>query len=173
MADLIKKINFAEREFLERNGRSATNQEISDLLGGKESGFTAEKVADIKKISTDIVSLDKNISSDDENSFSGFLKEDAFTPADEKIFNQELSDELNEILDKYLDEEQKNIICLRFGLGEFSEPMSLESIAGKLGKSKDYVRQVDSKAMRLLKNPTILKKLKKFLPDPLSSSSAE
>ncbi|MFA6047354.1 MAG: DEAD/DEAH box helicase family protein [Parcubacteria group bacterium] len=78
-----------------------------------------------------------------------------------KIINDELSEAFRACLAK-LSIRRQRVIVMRFGL--FGHPeMTLEEVGAKLNKTREYIRQVESKALRLLRHPERRGRLKEFL----------
>jgi RNA polymerase primary sigma factor len=55
-----------------------------------------------------------------------------------------------------LDERERNVISLRFGLSG-APPMTLEEIGNKLGIGKDRVRQIEQGALKALRRSELSK----------------
>jgi RNA polymerase primary sigma factor len=152
----------AEKVLLEKHGRKATAKEVVAELGGSAAGFTEEKIKEIKKISLDIVSLDKNISTNDDNNFGGFLKEENSIAPDAAVIDEEKERVIKEVLEENLtDNLEREFVKMKFGLSPYS-PMSIDEIAKNFKKSKDDIKQLEIKVFRKLKASHILTKLKNF-----------
>jgi RNA polymerase primary sigma factor len=82
-------------------------------------------------------------------------------PMWKKVMGEILSREIEEMLDK-LPEKERRVVELRFGLrGE--EPKTLREIGEILNISRERVRQLETRALRKLRNMAIKKHLKDFL----------
>lgn len=68
---------------------------------------------------------------------------------------------LKEVLDTLSDRE-KNVLILRFGLDD-GRPRTLEEIGGKMGVTRERIRQIEEKALKKLRHPSRSKKLRDFL----------
>ena len=60
------------------------------------------------------------------------------------------------------DDRLKKVIELRFGL-EDGKPKSLEEVAREFGVTKERIRHIQDKALRILRHPSLSKRLKRFL----------
>lgn len=145
----LSKITHAESEFTRKNSRKPTLFELSE-----ETGFSMEEI-DHLRLFTTVVSLSLPVNSEDDESseLGDFLTDETFDT--EKIFEQK---DLATNLRYYLKKTVKNarslqIILMRYGLGKDSDSaMTLEEIGKNLGLTRERVRQLESKALRELRN---------------------
>lgn len=89
------------------------------------------------------------------NDIDGYI----YDPFEEEVRMSEVLKELKECLDQ-LNERERDVITLRFGLGETTE-LTLEEIAKYLNLTRERVRQIESSAIKKLKHPKVQKELKK------------
>ena len=83
------------------------------------------------------------------------------TDLDEKLVSEELADEVGETLHQ-LSPRAEAIIKMRFGLEDGVEH-TLEQVGEAFGINKERVRQIEAKALRHLRHPSLSKRLKPFL----------
>lgn len=69
----------------------------------------------------------------------------------EKMYITDCIQKLKYIIDKCLDEREKEILYLRFGL-EGIEELTQREIGEKLGISRSYISRIETKALKKLKN---------------------
>ncbi|MEE3928431.1 RNA polymerase sigma factor [Mycoplasmopsis ciconiae] len=155
MVETINKITRHERELQQELGYEPTDEQIAERFGG---GYTAEKVRYIRKINIDPISLDKQIGKENDSSFSDFVKDDSVPNPIDFASQEQLSDILNDLINTYLEPDERELICKRFGVGvdEFGNRYrvhSFEELAKERGGvSKERVRQIENKILRKLKN---------------------
>lgn len=166
MVETINKIIRIQRELHQELGREPSDEEIA-----KETGedFTAEKVRYIRKINIDPISLDKPIGKEDDSSFSDFIQdENAINPTDFAA-QEELSQLLITTIDKaVIDERERSIIKMKYGIGFDNKgnrykSYSPEELADKFDVSKERIRQIEAKVIRILRKPQNQKALKDYL----------
>ena len=80
---------------------------------------------------------------------------------EEIAIGDQLKQDLKKILET-LTEREKKILDLRFGLTNDRE-MTLEEIGEIYGVSRERVRQIEIKALRKLRHPSRLRRLKGYL----------
>ncbi len=156
MVENINKIIRAQRKLLQELGRDPSVEEIS-----KGSGFAADKVREIIKISQHPVSFETPIGDEGDSQLGDFIEDsEVQKPADAVSFTM-LQDQLQKILDT-LTNREKRIIQLRFGLQD-GHPRTLEEVGREFKVTRERIRQIEFKTLGKLRSSKISKKLKNFL----------
>lgn len=156
MVETINKMARIERQMTLELNREPTDQELS-----KKMGLSVEKIAEIRKISQDPVSLETPIGEEDDSHLGDFLADER-TMSPEEFANYEiLKDELREVLDT-LTVREKEVLELRFGLFDGSSH-TLEEVGKQFKVTRERIRQIEAKALRKLRHPSRAKKLRDFL----------
>ena len=62
-----------------------------------------------------------------------------------------------------LNEKERKIIEMRYGLNGYNAQYTLQEIGEMFGVSRERVRQIESRALKKLRNPSRAKYLKEFL----------
>ncbi|MBN4083512.1 RNA polymerase sigma factor [Mycoplasma sp. CSL10137] len=171
MVETINKVSKIERELQHNLGYEPSDKEIADEINkiAGNNDFTADKVAYIKKINIDPISLDKQVGKENDSSFSDFIKdENTIGPVDFSA-HEELSDLILKMIDETLEEDEKELICKRYGVGYDKDGNryrvhSLEELAvSRNNVSKERIRQIENKILRKLRNnPKFGKNLKDY-----------
>ena len=122
---------------------------------------TSDRVREIIKISQEPVSLETPVG-EEENSHLGDFIEDrsAMAPAD-AASHQLLKEQVEDVLST-LNDREKRVLQLRFGL-EDGRSRTLEEVGREFGVTRERIRQIEAKALRKLRHPSRSKKLKDFL----------
>src|SRR5436309_6899352 len=144
VAEQVRKVMRARRVLAQKLNREATLPEIA-----KESGFPPERVRALLELVEDPVSLETPVG--DGESLYGDLIEDTHSdrPDDATAVNLR-SAELSTALSR-LSPRMRHVLCRRFGLdGEPSQ--TLEEVGADLGITRERVRQLESRALRELRN---------------------
>ena len=139
-AERMRKV-FAAKAALEQE----TGQEplVADIAN--RSGLPEAKVLSYLQMTPETCSLDAPAGNDEESTL-GVLLEDLKTPQPhQELVRRELRRTLDNLLAD-LTERQQQVLRLRFGM-EDGVCHSMESIGGKLGVSKERVRQIERQAM--------------------------
>ena len=140
-AEQIRKVEQARKE-LEQENPAPSLAQI-----GEKCGMTEEKVKKYLLLQPETCSLDAPAG--EEAGTLGILLEDLEAPQpQEALVRRELEETMEELL-SHLNERQRTILRLHFGMYG-SSCHSLDQIAKILGISKERVRQVEKQAMEKL-----------------------
>ena len=140
----LNKINKERSKFEQEFERIPSAEELAERLD-----IPADQVADTMKLSGRHISVDAPFADGDENSLLDVLINDD-TPTPDRVLNQEsLSKEVDRALQQ-LDERERNIVKMFFGIG--GQEMTLEEIGAKYDLTRERVRQIKEKAIRRLKS---------------------
>ena len=156
MVETINKMARIERQMTLELNREPTDQELS-----KKMGLSVEKIAEIRKISQDPVSLETPIGEEDDSHLGDFLADERTMSPEEFATYEILKDELREVLDT-LTVREKEVLELRFGLFDGSSH-TLEEVGKQFKVTRERIRQIEAKALRKLRHPSRAKKLRDFL----------
>jgi len=156
MVETINKMARIERQMTLELNREPTDNELS-----KKMGLSVEKIAEIRKISQDPVSLETPIGEEDDSHLGDFLADERTMSPEEYATYEILKDELREVLDT-LTVREKEVLELRFGLFDGSSH-TLEEVGKQFKVTRERIRQIEAKALRKLRHPSRAKKLKDFL----------
>ena len=156
MVETINRLSRIQRQLTLELNREPTDQELS-----KKMGLSVEKIAEIRKISQDPVSLETPIGEEDDSHLGDFLADERTMSPEDFATYEILKDELRQVLDT-LTTREKEVLELRFGLFDGSSH-TLEEVGKKFKVTRERIRQIEAKALRKLRHPSRAKKLKDFL----------
>lgn len=155
MVETINKQVRATRQLLQKLGREPSAEEIAAYLG-----CSVERVREIQKIAQDPVSLETPIGEEEDSHLGDFLEDTtALSPSDVAESNM-LKEQLIQVLNTLTPREEK-VLRLRYGLDD-SHPRTLEEVGKEFNVTRERIRQIEAKALRKLRHPNRLKKLKDF-----------
>ena len=142
-SEQMRKAMAAKIALLQENGAEPEEAAIA-----KRCGMTAEKVKKLLRMAPEICSLDAPAGSEDGT--LGLLLEDIHAPQPQEQLVREELNRTMEMLLSMLDERQRLVLRLHFGM-EDNKCHSLEEIGNRLGISKERARQIKQQAMEKLK----------------------
>lgn len=157
MIETINQINKIIREYLQRDGKEPDVHIIA-----KEVNLSVDKVKQVIKITKEPVSLEAPIGSEDDGKFGDFVEDRASLSPMDHILKDDLKEQIDEVLDQ-LNDREKAVIRMRFGLMDDESDRTLEEIGKELNVTRERVRQIESSAIKKLKHPKVGRKLKNYI----------
>ena len=157
MVEAVNKIRRAQRALSVKLGREPSNEEVAE-----EVHMSEKRVAELIQASGDTVSLETPVGDEAGSNLGDFVADDAGGSTEEKAESVFLREEIDAML-KGLSPREREVIILRFGL-ETGRPMTLEEVGRRFNVTRERIRQIETAALRKLRNPTRSKKIKDFLP---------
>jgi RNA polymerase primary sigma factor len=157
-AHLVETINKMKRvaaELTVKNGYEPSPKELADALDTDE-----ETIKHWYKISEDIVSLDVKIKDDEDGTIGELIEDKSLSNPIGNILLEEQKEIFKNVLDT-LTQRESDILQYRYGL-KTDEPKTLEEIGGIYGLTKERIRQIESAALRKLRQPARVKMLKEI-----------
>ncbi|EIL3465672.1 RNA polymerase sigma factor RpoD [Campylobacter jejuni] len=157
MIETINQINKIIREHLQKDGKEPDVSVIT-----KEVGLSVDKVKQVIKITKEPISLEAPIGNEDDGKFGDFVEDrNSLSPMDH-ILKDDLKEQIDEVLDQ-LNDREKAVIRMRFGLMDDESDRTLEEIGKELNVTRERVRQIESSAIKKLKHPKVGRKLKNYI----------
>jgi len=157
MIETINRINKIIRKHIQENGKEPGVDDISE-----EVGLSVDKVKNVIKITKEPISLEAPIGSEDDGRFGDFVEDKSSVSPMDYMLKADLKNQIDDVLDQ-LNEREKAVIRMRFGLLEDESDRTLEEIGKELSVTRERVRQIESSAIKKLKHPKVGRKLKKYI----------
>ena len=152
----IQKIASAYSKLEQQYERAPSNEEISTLLE-----TNSDNVADLFTYSQKQVSMDAPLMEGEDNSLLHVLENDNSYRPNDTLMRESLCRDIERVLVS-LKAREADVVRLSFGLnGE--PPMTLEEIANRLDLTRERIRQIREKALRVLRKKANSKLLKHYL----------
>ncbi len=188
MVESINRVMRTQRELTQKLGREPTPEEIAvemdfiepeeereairqALAQGKPLTTTqkralrraAAKVRNIIRMAQEPMSLETPVGNE-ENSFLGdFIKDETSPEPADAATQRLLREQVQEILSE-LDERERQVLEMRFGLTD-GRNRTLEEVGQEFGVTRERIRQIEAKALRKLRHPQHSRKLRDFLTE--------
>ena len=155
LVEQVNKLSRIKREMHQTLGREATDEELAE-----ESGIPVEKINDLLEHSRDPVSLDMPVGADEEAPLGDFIEDSEAMSAENTVIAELLHTDIRHVL-ATLDEREKQVIQLRFGLDD-GQPRTLDQIGKLFGLSRERVRQIEREVMIKLRNGDRAERLRSY-----------
>ncbi len=145
MVEKISKYSKVRKELFQSLGREPTVEEIA-----AEMGIEVEKVRHITKIYQTATSLEAPVGDEEDSSvLADFIEDEKTVSPFVSAARKLLRERLNEILVD-LDEREKKILSMRFGL-EDGVTHTLEEVGQTFGVTRERIRQIQAKALEKIR----------------------
>jgi len=159
MIETINRINKIIRKHLQETGKEPDLDSIA-----KEVGLSVDKVKNVIKITKEPISLETPVGDEDDGRFGDFIEDKTTLSPTDSVLKDDLNSQIDDVLDQ-LNEREKAVVRMRFGLLEDESDRTLEEIGKALNVTRERVRQIESSAIKKLKHPKVGRKLKNYIEE--------
>lgn len=156
MVDLLGKIKKASLELTQKFNRQPKDTELAEFLN-----VDLDKIQAALDIAQVTASLDTPIDEDGETSMGDLIADTSSSNIMTDLIQEANTKIINDVLDT-LSNREAEVLRLRFGIGG-QTPMTLEEVGTHYNLSRERIRQIESKALRKLRNPIRTKMLREAL----------
>jgi RNA polymerase primary sigma factor len=156
MHDRLRQVYKTVQDLEQKLGRVPTLIELA-----RELGINAHKLYWMVSVAQTPLSLDNPIGEDEANDL-GTTVEDTNAPNPSQVVSTALLKERVEQALASLSPREARVLRMRFGLGQ-ERAYTLEEVGQKFGLTRERIRQIESKALRHLRQPTLARLLADYL----------
>jgi RNA polymerase sigma factor (sigma-70 family) len=146
LMDTLATLSRSSSALLKSLGREPTPAELAE-----DTGIAIDKVRGALRAAPDLVSLSAAVGEDGDHELGDMLAD----PAGEAPFEAAAAsierDDLRSLLDQ-LDEREREILSLRFGLAD-DRPLTLDEVGRRFNLTRERIRQIEAKALTKLRHP--------------------
>jgi RNA polymerase nonessential primary-like sigma factor len=143
ISEKLNKIKKVQRETYQTLGRPATISEIAEAMGSQP-----QQIREYLSASRGTISLDLRVGEEKDTELIQLIPDDG-TSLDEQVTQEFLQQDLSDLMAS-LTPIQREVLSLRFGLNSDQE-LNLRQVAERLNLSGERVRQIQQKAMNILR----------------------
>jgi RNA polymerase primary sigma factor len=158
MIDVLSKLKNTSKRLLQELGREPTTEETA-----RAAELSLDETRRVLSMGRQPVSLDRPVGESEDSCFGEFLEDDGL-PRPDKGANNELLREKIDALLKTLTYREREIIRLRYGLGD-GYTYTLEEVGRIFKVTRERVRQIEAKAVKKLQHPVRSQQLEGFLQE--------
>lgn len=157
MIETINRINRINRKYLQETGKEPDIKVVAE-----EVGLSVDKIKQVIKITKEPISLEAPIGNEDDGKYGDFVEDKSSLSPMDHILKNDLKIQIDKVLDQ-LNEREKVVIRMRFGLLDDESDRTLEEIGKELNVTRERVRQIESSAIKKLKHPKVGRSLKNYM----------
>jgi RNA polymerase primary sigma factor len=156
MVNTGKRLSATRQKLFQENGRKPSNKEISRSMGISEG----DVIELLDAMSLEPVSLEMPIGEDDDQ-LSDCIEDQSIPRPEDQAMDALLGQQIREVMGT-LPLREKRVIELRFGLDNGTS-RTLEEVSNEMGITRERVRQIELKALKILRDPDNKEKLRDYL----------
>ena len=156
MIDVLSKLRNTSKRLMQELGREPTTEETA-----RAAELSMDETRRVLSMGRHPVSLDRPVGESEDSCFGEFI-EDGGLPRPERAAGNALLREKIEALLKTLTYREREIIRLRYGLGD-GYTYTLEEVGRIFKVTRERVRQIEAKAVRKLQHPVRSQQLAGFV----------
>ena len=157
MIELINKLTKVSRHLTQDLGREPLSEEIAE----KMEGLSVDRIREIQCLTLEPVSLETPIGDQNDSQLGDFIEDQtSISPTDytnQTLLKEELANLLQTLTPK-----EEQVLLLRYGLVD-GKTHTLDQLGQEFQLTRECIRQIESKALRKLRNPMRSKRLKEFM----------
>lgn len=143
--------------------RTPSNEEIA-----KKMGVRVDTVNILQESQFDITSLNEKVSDDSDTEVKDLLvlNKNSLSYVEDDYDSVDLKDQVQDLLEKCnLSRQAVEVLIKRYGL-DGNEPMTLEEIGQLYNVTRERIRQIETKALMIIRRSVYAKKIVIFTEDP-------
>jgi RNA polymerase primary sigma factor len=156
MIETINKLVRTSRTLVQELGREPTPEEIAERMD-----VPASKVRRVLKIAQEPISLETPIGEDEDSHLGDFIQDKKAASPVDSVVRTNLKDQTGTVL-KTLTPREEKVLKMRFGVDDGGEH-TLEEVGQSFAVTRERIRQIESKALRKLRQPSRSRLLRPFL----------
>jgi RNA polymerase primary sigma factor len=156
MIETMSRLRNVSKKLLQEKGREPTIEETA-----RSAGISIEETRRVLKISRHPISLDRPVGESEDSYFGDFIEDDSTESPVTAATHEMLKEKIDQVL-KTLTYREREIIKLRYGLGD-GYTYTLEEVGRIFKVTRERVRQIEAKAVRKLQHPVRARQLEGFL----------
>jgi RNA polymerase primary sigma factor len=157
MVETINKVMRVQRTLHQELEREPTVEEVAE-----KTDLTPARVREIYRHSQDPLSLDSPVGSEDDTNLGDFIEDARAEAPGEVAIRDLLKAAVDEALAD-LNERERQVVRLRFGLDDEGQVRTLEEVGKAFGVTRERIRQIESKTLAKLRHPQRSQKLRDYL----------
>lgn len=156
LIDRHRQISNFNKNYMSEYGCEPTDEKIA-----KHLNLDIERIRMVKRIMQPPISLETPVGDEDDSTLGDYIENDNAQNPEEVATRIARANAIRKAL-KTLTERERFVIEERYGLKD-GEPKTLEMVGTELGLTRERIRQIQKKAERKLKKPSIKKTLDNLL----------
>lgn len=158
LGERLARLARVRQQLIQRLNREPTPEEVAS-----EAGLTPEQVTRAEQAALTPASLDEAHTEDGAGSLAEIIADPLQPSPLDEVTHTLLRDDLSAAM-AHLTPRERHILCLRYGLnGEAA--LTLEQIGQRLNLTRERVRQLESEALKKLRDPLLGRRIRGYVEE--------
>ena len=157
MHEQLNKFLQALRHLEKKLGRLPKNAEVA-----RHMETNVDRVETLKSISRTPVSLDTRVGREGESALQDLLEDPNTSSPIDAVIESDLRRKTASVLRTLLSPSEERVLRMRFGIG-FERAYTLQEIGVEFGLTRERIRQIETKGLRVLRDPELAPQLRQLL----------
>ncbi|MYB43446.1 MAG: sigma-70 family RNA polymerase sigma factor [Acidimicrobiia bacterium] len=157
LAQQVRRLDVVRRRLYQESGREPTTEELA-----AEMDLHIDRVLKLAELSSGMLSLDAKVADSDDLTLGHFVQDEdaAGAPADGAVLT--LLQESVALALEGLDERERKVITMRFGLAD-GRIRTLQEVSDRMGVTKERIRQLEVRALRKMRSQPGGRRMQSYL----------
>ncbi|MBT9130184.1 MAG: RNA polymerase sigma factor SigA [candidate division WS2 bacterium] len=158
MVETINKYLKISQHLLQEKGRNPELEEIATVMQ-----LPPNKVEGITKVAQEPISMETSIGGEEDSRLGDFIEDPTIPSPEYESYRRSLREGLEDIL-RTLSDREREVLEYRFGLND-NRQRTLEEVGQHFGVTRERIRQIETKALRKLRQKTRKMRLEDLLEE--------
>jgi RNA polymerase primary sigma factor len=145
--DRVRGMNNCWEELSRKLNRNPTDAELAEAMG-----ISIDDLHKLLNALPEPISIYRPVGEEGEEELAGFVEDRTSLSPEETAASRVMKADILSVMDR-LQPREKEILVLRFGLGQDESPHTLEEVGRMLGLTRERVRQLEARALKKLREP--------------------
>ncbi len=141
---ISNKIKNATNEFIQKNQRYPSAEELSDLIS-----LEIDKIEKAIQTETHVTSIDTPITEDEGTTMADMMSSSPEYATDRQVDYESMCHDLTQVLCSVLNERERKIVLQSFGIG--CQERGLDDIGSDMGLTRERVRQIRERSLEKIR----------------------
>ena len=141
---ISNKIKNATNEFIQKNQRYPSAEELSDLIS-----LEIDKIEKAIQTETHVTSIDTPITEDEGTTMADMMSSSSEYATDRQVDYESMCHDLTQVLCSVLNERERKIVLQSFGIG--CQERGLDDIGSEMGLTRERVRQIRERSLEKIR----------------------